>query len=69
MKLNLIKKKSNASSYLYLVPSGENYAQWELLDQEELNRRVEANELKDGCRLFAVDKELSIRTEKTTFID
>ncbi|OGG95313.1 MAG: hypothetical protein A2527_07260 [Candidatus Lambdaproteobacteria bacterium RIFOXYD2_FULL_50_16] len=67
MKFNLGKKKP--SKYLYLVPSGENYAQWEILDQDELDRRVEANELKDNGRLFALDKELTIRTEKTTYID
>ena len=50
MKLNLSKKKSSPSSYIYLVPSGENYAQWELLDQEELDKRVEANDLKDGTQ-------------------
>ncbi|MDT8447108.1 MAG: hypothetical protein RRB13_09495 [bacterium] len=67
MMFNLTKKKN--PSYLYLVPSGENYAQWELLDQAELERRAAANELAEGARLFEIDRELTIRTEKSTFID
>jgi len=70
-------KKKKALQYLLLTPiaSGplggivENQATWEVLEAEELERRVEENDLDEDCRLFVVDREISIRFEKTTHLD
>ena len=67
MKLNLRKKKN--PTYLYLVPQTDGLAKWELLDQAELERRAAQNELAEDGRVFEVDKERLIRTEKTTFLE
>ena len=47
----------------------ENQATWELIDEAELERRVEENELEDDCRLFAVDREIKIHFQKTTHLE
>jgi len=67
MKINLIKKKN--ATFIYLVPTTETDAQWEILEQDELERRIEANELDEQGRVFEIAKERTIRTEKTTFLD
>lgn len=67
MKFSLIKKKDPL--YLYLEPTLEGQASYALLDREELERRLSANEISEEGRLFEIERELTIRTEKTTFID
>ena len=62
-------KKNENIQYLYLIPSEDNMAYWELLDQEELERRIRQNLLKEGCRLFRVDHEYNVRHEKTTHVE
>ena len=62
-------KKNENIQYLYLIPSEDNMAYWELLDQEELERRIRQNLLKEGCRLFRVDHEYRVRHEKTTHVE
>ncbi len=44
-------------------------ALWELLDQEELERRIKQNLLEEGCRLFRVNQEFNVRYEKTTYLE
>jgi len=67
MKINLIKK--HKPTYLYLVPTMDGEASWELLEHDELERRIDKNELAEEGRLFEIAKERKIRTEKTTFLD
>ena len=61
-------RKENVQ-YLYLVPRENGLALWELLDGEELERRTRQNLLEEGCRLFRVDREFSVRYEKTTHLE
>ncbi|MBT4286803.1 MAG: hypothetical protein HOD92_05645 [Deltaproteobacteria bacterium] len=61
--------KNEPDQYLYLIPGEDNLARWEILDQEELERRVKQNMLEDGCRLFRVDQEYKVRFEKMTHIE
>ncbi|MCP4749666.1 MAG: hypothetical protein GY866_02120 [Proteobacteria bacterium] len=44
-------------------------AKWEVFDQEELEKRVEKNLLKEGSKLFKVEQEIAIRFEKITHLD
>ena len=54
---------------MYLIPVEEGVAQWEIINQEELDRRVQANLLKKGCRLFKVEKEIQVSFEQLTHLD
>jgi len=67
MKLNLIKKSTNL--FLYLIPTTENTAHWEIIDKEELERRTANNELVEDGRIFEIAKERKIRTEKSTYLE
>lgn len=67
MKFNLIKKKDPL--YLYLEPSMEGQASYRLLNQDELEQSIASNEITEEGRLFEIERELTIRTEKTTFIE
>ncbi len=69
-------KKKKEEQYLLLTPGepslmggGESQANWELLDEAELERRVAENELDDGSRLFVVDREVKIHFQKTTHLE
>lgn len=55
--------------YLMLRPEEEGLAKWEILDREELDRRVAANELLENCRLFPVGEEVKVRFERTTHLE
>ncbi len=61
--------KNDRIQYIYLIPGEDNMAIWELLDQEELERRVRNNLLEEGSRVFRVDQEFNIRFEKTTHLE
>jgi len=65
--LNFAKNEPN--QYLYLIPGEDNLAMWEILDQEELERRIKQNMLEDGCRLFRIDQEYKVRFERMTHIE
>ncbi len=65
--LNFKKKQEN--KYLYLVPVENNLAKWELIDQVELEHRVEENLLEESAVLYKVDQEIKIRSEKTTYLE
>ena len=62
-------RKKEESRYIYLIPGEDHMAHWELLDQEELERRIRQNLLEEGCRLFRVDHEFTVRHERTTHLD
>ena len=62
----LSKKKK--AQYIYLIPAEENIAQWELIDQDEVDSRVKQNEFEEEGRLFKIDKELEISFTKTTHL-
>ena len=67
---SMFKFNSNESNlYIYILPGHENQAEWEILDQEELERRVKQNALEEGCRLFRVDQELKVRFERKTHLE
>ena len=66
---SLFKFNNENAQYIYLMPSGDSHAKWELIDQEELEKRVQENTLEEGCRLFKVDQELNVRFERTTHIE
>ena len=61
--------KNEANQYIYLLPGEDNQAMWEILDQEELERRVRQNTLEDGCRLFRIDQEYKVRFERMTHLE
>lgn len=61
--------KNDHIQYIYLIPGEDNMALWELLDQEELERRIKQNLLEEGCRLFRVNQEFNVRYEKTTYLE
>ncbi len=65
--INFSRKKS--VQYLYLMPKADNLARWEVIDQEELDLRVEENRLSEGSRLFKIDHEVNIRFEKITHLE
>lgn len=54
---------------MYLMPVEDGLAKWELIDQEELEKRVEQNLLEEGAKLFSVDQEINIRFEKITHLE
>jgi|GEM_PF-4558041 len=54
--------------YLYLMPTDPSVAQWEVIDQTELDRRVQENLLQAGAKLFRIDKELEVSFETKTHI-
>ncbi len=62
-------KKKQGKKYLYLIPVENNLAKWELIDQIELEQRVEENLLEEDAVLYLVDKEIKIRSEKTTYLE
>ena len=56
--------KSDVIQYIYLIPEeGSNKAQWEIFDQDELERRLQKNLLVENGRLFGVNQEYNIRFE------
>jgi len=55
--------------YLLLMPEDDELAKWELINQDELDRRVKENELHENCRLFPVGDEVKIRFERTTHLE
>lgn len=64
-----IKKLQKEAQYLYLLPVEEGVAQWEIFDQEELDKRVSEGLLQDGCRLFKLDKEVNVSFERVTHLE
>ncbi|MDH5559357.1 MAG: hypothetical protein OEY59_00715 [Deltaproteobacteria bacterium] len=64
---NLSKKKE--AKYLYLLPGPDDLAQWEVLNEEELEKRVKENRLEEGCKLFKIEQEVNIRFEKIIHLD
>ena len=64
----LFKNKKDIQ-FIYLTPAEDDLVRWEFLDQEELDRRVEENLLVEGARLFKIDKEITIRFEKLTYLE
>ncbi len=70
-------KKKTSRQYLLLSPaptensllSGEGQMDWALLSQEELDEKVESNELAEDSRLFIVEREVKIHFQKTTHLD
>ncbi len=62
-------KKKKENRYLYLVPVEDNLAQYEVISQEELENRVDQNQLEEGAKLYKVDKEIVIRFEKITYLE
>ncbi|MBU2512543.1 hypothetical protein KJ966_14500 [bacterium] len=65
--LNIKKKKDQ--QYLYLVPAENGLAKWEIIEQDELENRVEENLLEEESRLFKIDKEIFIKFEKITHLE
>lgn len=63
-----IKKKQD-HQYLYLVPVEDGLAKWELLDQQELDERVENGQLEEGAKLFRIEQEINVRFEKIIHLD
>lgn len=64
------KKSNKDSQYILILPSdGGNFAEWELLENDELEERAQKNEIPEGARLFRVDQEVKIRFEKSTHIE
>ncbi len=61
--------KNEPDRYIYLIPGEDNLAVGEILDQEELERRVRQNLLEDGCRLFRINQEYKVRFERMTHIE
>lgn len=64
-----LSKASGNSQYLYMIPVEEGVAQWELIPQEELDRRVEKNLLQKGCKLFKIEKEIQVTFEQLIHLD
>ncbi|MBU3914372.1 hypothetical protein KKA14_02470 [bacterium] len=62
-------KKKRENQYLYLVPVENDLARWELIDQAELEHRVEENLLEENAVLYKVANEKKIRSEKTTYLE
>lgn len=54
---------------MYLVPVENDLARWELIDQAELEHRVEENLLEENAVLYKVANEKKIRSEKTTYLE
>jgi hypothetical protein len=67
-KMFSLKRRKNAT-YLYVKPVKDGLARWEVINQKELDNRVEENLLENGSRLFKVDHEITIRFEKTTHLE
>lgn len=65
--LGLGKKKE--VKYMYIMPSEGNAGTWEILNQEELERKISDNLLEEGCRLFVIDEELKVSFERLTHIN
>lgn len=65
--LNIKKKKKY--QFLYLIPVEEGLAKWEVIEEDELEARVEENLLEEGSRLFRIDQEIAIRFEKITHLE
>lgn len=65
--LGIGKKKEK--QYMYIMPGVDNTGTWELLNEEELEKRINENRLEEGCRLFVIDQELKVSFERLTHID
>lgn len=65
--LSIQRKKKQ--QYIYLMPTEDGIAKWELIDVEELERRIENGGLEEGCRLFKVDKEINVRFETVIHLE
>ncbi len=64
----MFKLNKREWKYLYLIPSDDKTAQWELIDQNDLDLRVKDNTLEKNARLFRIDKELELHFETTTYL-
>lgn len=64
-----IKKLQKDAQYIYLLPVEEGVAQWEIIDNEELEKRVSEGLMQEGCRLFKLDKEINVSFERVTHLD
>lgn len=62
-------KKKQEHQYLYLVPVEDGLAKWKLLDQQELDERVESSQLEEGAKLFRIEQEITIRFEKIIHLE
>ena len=54
--------------YIHLTPDSDELAEWQLIDQAELDRRVGENSIEEGSRIFQVEKEIQISFTKTTHL-
>ena len=61
--------KKREIRYMYIMPGEENSGTWEILSQEELEKRISDNLLQEGCRLFIIDEELKVSFERLTHIN
>ena len=57
------------SQYLYILPQNENLARWEILEQEELEEKLDNDKLVEGCRLFKIEREIKVSFERVTHLD
>ena len=62
-------KKKRRHQYLYLVPVEDGLAKWEILEQEELEKMADENQLEENSRVFKLDQEVNIRFEKITHLE
>lgn len=64
--LGLGKKKE--TTYMYVLPGVGNSGTWEILTEEDLERKISENTLEEGCRLFVLEEELKVSFERLTHI-
>ena len=70
-------KKKDSCQYLLLSPTAsgssllgdEPPVDWEILSQEDLDTKVEQNDLSADSRLFVVEREVKIHLKKTTHLE
>ncbi len=52
-----------------MMPVEENMAKWEIIDQDELDKRIDDGLMEEGCKLYKIEKEINVSFETVVHLD